>query len=566
MRRMTREEKIALVRGADQLSIGPIDRLGVPALTAVAGVMGVSAKDAAGRPILATAFPANIGMGATWNAGLLEKEGAVIAAQAGSLGRGQVIGPLTEMIPSPLSGRAFESYGEDPWLVSRLVAGFVSGVQGEGEIATAVYGGDLKATRAAREFDQRPLEAAVTEGGAWAVTSGAVTSGAVTTGALGGHPGNSAGDFLRKYLGFRGFATVPGAVREPINEETDREVHAVLRAMFSSGLFDRERKTGVVRESAEQRTLARSAAAQSIVLLKNEGGLLPLDPKTVRSIAVLGPNAAVHRMAGGNYTVAARYSEPPLDALRTIFGSGVHLVTSPEDARKADAAIVFAGTGANSEAETTDRSSLNLPPEQEDLIAAVAKANPRTIVVLIAGFPVETGRWIGGIPAVLDAWFPGEEGGHAIADVLTGAVNPSGRLPVGFPGEIFPFGYGLSYTQFEYSDLAVLPAQVPAGQFVEVSLTVRNTGPREGKETVQLYLRAKGGGAGKLRGMHLCGIQQVDLKPGEATRARFTLMSDAMARFDEEIGDWVQDQGVFEVLVGASSADIRATGTISVTE
>jgi beta-glucosidase len=538
MRRMSPEEKAALLRGEAN------NRLGIPALGVVEGAMGISAKDTTGHPILATAFPANIGMAATWNPDTLEKAGAVIAQQARALGRGQVLGPLTEVVRSPLAGRVFETYGEDPWLTSRMVYGYITGMQGEGEIATAIYSGGSPETRSTREFDFRPLETAITEAGVWAVMQPDVAP---------------IGRLLKGELGFRGFTVPPGS------GDIDDQVRGILRALFSSGVFDRERKIATEIESPAHRAIARAAAGESIVLLKNEGSLLPLDRNKLHRIAVFGPNAAVNRMAGGNYTVAARYSDPPLDALRAMFGSRISTAISPKDAANADVAIVFVGTGALTEAENLDRTSLNLPVLQNELVADVAKANPRTIVVVIAGAPIAMDKWINEVPAVLDAWFPGEEGGHAIADVLTGVVNPSGRLPITFPA--FPFGFGLSYTQFEYTNLAILPPQVGPGQFVEVSVTVSNTGTRAGRETVQLYLHATHSSASILRDpQNLRAFQRVDLKPGESQRVHFTLNSHATAYFDEKRQDWVQDQQVFEVRVGSSSRDIRATGTLEVTE
>ncbi len=527
--RMQTEEKLALIAHHGN------QRLGIPALETVEGEMGISAK------VTATAFPANIGMAASWDPALAEEEGAVIAQQARSLGRGEVLGPLTEISHSPLSGRVFETYGEDPWLTSRMVMGYINGVQGEGEIATALFGAGIATQRSGRESDLRPLEAAVTEAGVWAVMPRYGSAGDILS-------------FLRQALGFRGFAAVP----EAASDEIDDQVRGILRAMFASGVFDREAKTPGELETPEHRAVARTAAAESIVLLKNEDNLLPLDRQKIRTLAVFGPNAAVNRMAGGSYTVTARYSAPPLEALREVFGgAGIIVPNAPVEASKADAAIVFVGTGATSEGESIDRISHDLPAGQSELIDAVARANPHTIVVVIAGYPVTMNKWIRQVPVVLDAWFPGEEGGHAIADVLTGAVNPAGRLPMTFPE--FPFGFGLSYTQFEFSDLVILPQEVPPGQFVEVSVTIRNAGSRGGKETVQLYLRGKA--APKLRA-----FQQVQLQPGESRRVNFTLTGDATKYFDEKRQEWAQDQAVFEVRVGASSADIRATGKFETTE
>jgi beta-glucosidase len=531
VRRLRPDEQLALVRGA------PIDRLAIPARQTVPGAP-------------ATAFPANIGLAATWNTGLAEQIGGAIAQQARALGHAQILGPLTDISHSPLLGNVFETWGEDPWLASRLVAGYISGVQGEGEIATAIYppAAGSPDTRSARETDLRPLEAAVSEAGVWGV---ALPERAAPE-------SNPIRSFLRAELGFRGFTIQPSASDD---DSLNLQVRGILRAMFSSGAFDREVKQSAEVETPAHRAIARDAAAQSIVLLKNENALLPLEPKRIRRIAVIGPNAALNRIPGASYTVQARYSDPPLDALRAIFGSRLFVAATPADTANADAAIVFAGTGAKTEAETLNRNSLDLPPGQNELIAAVAKANRNTVVVLIAGYPVATASWIHEVPALLDAWFPGEEGGHAIADVLTGAVNPSGRLPIAFAD--FPFGYGLSYTQFEYSGFTIEPGEVSPGQFVEVGLDVRNSGSRAGRETVQLYLRAANSSAPQL----LRGFEQVDLNPGESKRVHFTLTGAATARFDEIRQDWVQpQQSLFEIRAASSSADIRATGTFAVTE
>ena len=550
---MRPDEKLALVRGVRSLSFRGNERLGIPALSAVRGAMGISAD-----AVPATAFPANIGIAATWNPALAEQIGAVIAQQARSLGRGLVLGPLAEISQSPLSGAVFESYGEDPLLASGIASAYITGVQGEGEIATAIYRGSAAQTRLSREHELYPLEEAVSAAGVWSVMPASSPSGPVPEMLLNGQ------------LGFRGFVVSPSRSEFQAEGEIDITARSILRAMFASGVFDREDKTTRPLETPEHRAVARTAAAQSIVLLKNEGGLLPLDPARFRSIAVVGPNAAVNRMAAGSYTVAARYAEPPLQALRSIFGSRV---TMPGDslpqagaaARASDLAIVLVGTGVATEAETRDRTSLDLPAGQDELIQAVAKANPRTIVVIIGGYPVAMDKWLHDVPVVVDAWFPGEEGGPAIADMLSGKVNPSGRLPLAFPN--FPFGFGLSYTQFEYSDLVILPDQVPPGQLAEASLNVRNSGSRPGRETVQLYLHAlRSESSVKRADQELRAFRQVELNPGETQRVRFTLTSKTTAYFDEQRQDWVQDQAVFEVRVGSSSSDIRVTGTLSVIE
>ncbi len=575
MSRMHPDEKIALVRGVQTLSSRENSRLGIPALSTVDGAMGISAKDTSGKPVVATAFPANIAMAATWNPGLMEQVGIVIAQQARALGRGQILGPLTDVAKSTLSGRVFETYGEDPWLVSRMAIGYIGGVQGEGDLATAVFDGGPTDTRIAREFDVRPLEAAVVEGGTWSVKP---------------RDGNPIDGFLYSQLGFRGFSVVPEN-----STALDNQVSGILRGMFASGLFDSDissKASATVLETPAHRTIARAVAAQSLVLLKNADGLLPLDRERIHSIAVIGPNATVNRMAGGSHTVAARYGPAPLDALRAVFGATVVSAASPAETAKADIAIVFVGTGAGTEEEGRDRTSLDLPAGQDELIEAVARANPRTIVVVNSGSAVAMDRWIGRVPAVVEAWFPGEEGGNAIVDVLSGAVNPSGRLPLTFPAAmkdlpaanaglepgyrhfdraaiqpLFAFGFGLSYTKFEYTNLTVNPPRVAPGQFAELGVTIRNAGTRAGRETVQVYLSAQSSASSIDRAVQdLRAFQQVYLNAGEAKRLHFTLSTGATAYFDEKKQDWVQDQAVFEVRVGSSSRDIRATAALAVAE
>ena len=539
LRHLHPDEKLALLRGAATLSLSGNARIGIPPLRAVPGPMGISLP---GVP--ATAFPANIGIAATWDQELTEEIGKTIAQQARALGRGQVIGPLLEL------NHTFESYGDDPFLASRIADSYIEGVQGEGAIATAIFRGNIDDTRAGRESDLHLLESAVTEAGVWAVKL---------------RDDVQPDRFLEGELGFRGFRIFNSP--KDVYDVDDQEVRGVLRAMFASGVYDHPPKASGKVETSEHREIARKAVEESIVLLKNDGGLLPIDPGKIHRIAVLGPNAAVNRMASGSYTVDGRYGPTPLDALRNALGSNIIVaVNTPAEAASADLAIVFAGTGAATEGETTDRSSSDLPENQDDLIASVAKANPHTIVVITAGTPIAMDKWIRSVPAIVDAWFPGEEGGDAIASVLTGKVNPSGRLPIAFPS-LFPFGFGLSYTSFNYSDLEILPSQAPPGQFFEVSLNVRNAGSREGKETVQVYLHEISSKQNVTRlPQELRAFQQVDLKPGESKRVSFTMPPTTTKYFDENRRDWVQDQAVFEVRVGSSSEDIRGTGRFEVTE
>jgi beta-glucosidase len=406
----------------------------------------------------------------------------------------------------------------------------------------------------------------------------------------------------------------------------DDSVRRMLRVMFSAGLFDSPRRGGQV-DTAGQRAVARKAATEGIVLLKNSGGLLPLSPSKETSVAVIGPSAAIPRTGGGGSSyVMSKYAITALGGIREAAGDRVEVryalgaaMQGEEPANekpdavaalraeavalaaKSDAAIVVVGNSIKIEGESFDRTSMDLPANQDDLIAAVAAANPNTIVVVVAGSPVTMTRWVDRVPAVVYAWYGGQEAGHAIGDILFGRQNPSGKTPVTFPRRfedataygnypgrdlhvtyaegiyvgyrgfekrgvepLFPFGHGLSYTTFEYSDLAVAPARAAPGEPVRVSLTVRNTGPRAGAEIVQLYVH-DGHASLDRPAKELKGFSRVALAPGEFRRVTMTLDRAAMSYFDPARNDWVAEPGVFDVLVGASSADIRLRGSFDLT-
>jgi beta-glucosidase len=399
----------------------------------------------------------------------------------------------------------------------------------------------------------------------------------------------------------------------------DDNVGRILRVMFLSGQFDQPHSaTGEV-DTAEQRALARKAATESIVLLKNDGGLLPLDRAKVHSVAVIGPNAAVAVTGGGGSSlVVPKYSISPLQGIQERAGKRVQVSyalgvamegddRSQDNSRsreqikneavsaaaKADAAIIVVGRSPKLESEDFDIKSLDLPAGQDELIEAVSQANKHTIVVINAGGPVVMSKWIAHVSAIVDMWYGGQEGGNAIADVLFGDANPSGKLPVSFvkewkdspayghyPGEnlqvdyaegiyvgyryfdkkkiepLFPFGYGLSYTKFDYGDLKVSPSAASPGQPLEVSLQVRNSGSRPGAEIVELYVH-DGHSSADRPIQELKGFRRVDLAPGESKVVQFTLDRAAMAFYSAPKKDWVTEPGQFEVLVGSSSRDLR---------
>jgi beta-glucosidase len=415
----------------------------------------------------------------------------------------------------------------------------------------------------------------------------------------------------------------------------DDNVSRILRIMFTAKLFDKpavsvdgQHYTAAVAaiDTPEQRTVARTAAAESIVLLKNTGDLLPI-AKPVHSLAVIGPNAAVARTGGGGSSlVRPAYSVTPLDGIRERAGNAMQVTYSQgvsipgEDASKdspsaraqlrrdaaavaakADAAIVIAGNAPSIESEGFDRKNLNLPEGQDELIQAVAQANKNTIVVINAGSPVAMEPWIDQVPSVLMMWYGGQEGGHAIASVLFGDFTPSGKLPVTFPARIedtpayghypgenlhteyaegiyvgyrhydragiaplFPFGHGLSYTKFDYSDLKITPDKIGPGRRVQVSMTVKNSGQRAGAEVVQLYLH-QGKSSADRPPQELKGFRRVMLTPGQSQTVTFTLDARAMSFYSVAKHAWVAEPSAFDVLVGASSRDIRLKGSFELT-
>ena len=404
-----------------------------------------------------------------------------------------------------------------------------------------------------------------------------------------------------------------------IGEATiDDNVSRILRVIFLSGIFDHPHLGGGEVDTPEERAVALQGETEGIVLLKNENTLLPLDPTKIHSIAVIGPNAAVARTGGGGSSlVRPKYAIAPLDGIKEraaksgiavnyALGVGMEGEDATQDtpearanalkdaadaAAKADVAVVVVGRYNKLESEGFDVKTMDLPAGQDELIAAVEKANPHTVVVLNTGDPVTMTKWIDKTPALLDMWYGGQEGGHALAAILFGDANPSGKLPVtlpkryednpaftNYPGKNlevnyaegiyvgyryydtkniepqFPFGFGLSYTKFEYSDLRILP-KGNDGTWT-VSAQVSNTGARAGAEVVELYVHD---GHAKIdRPAHeLKGFKRVELQSGETKTVKFALNRPALSYWDSKSKDWQIDPGTFEVQIGASSRDIR---------
>ena len=789
--RMTLGEKISMLAGTG-FDSKPVPRLGIPTLRMSDGPVGV-------RWDRSTAFPASIAMGATWDPALIHRLGEAIGIETRAKGRSMILGPCININRVPVGGRSFESFGEDPWLMARMAVGYIRGVQSQHVIATAKHyaanNQEFERTTIDEKVDERTLReiylpafhAAVREAGVLSVMSAYNKLNGLWCSE---NPWLLT-DVLKKEWGFRGFVVsdwgavhstvptanagldiempqgdflndsllVPAVRRHEVTEQViDDKVRRLLRAMEVIGLFDAPPSPDPAAvNSPEHRALAREVEAEGIVLLQNRNGVLPIDVKSTRTIAVIGPGAAVARTGGGGSAyvtpfygvsplegvtaavkgraavttapgcamdqdvtpVPSSWLRPPapdagttglrgeyfanqdftgtpaltrIDArvdfdwgsgspdraipadhfsarwtgalvpqesgefqlsIRSDDGSRLYvngglfidnwgdhagvtksrpitltkgtpvdlrleyyendggalvqlgltsrsndmLASAVELARKSDIAIVCVGNSNEVETEGIDRSSLALPAGQDDLVAAIAAANPRTVVVLTTGSPVLM-PWAGSVGAIVQAWFGGQEVGNALADVLTGAVSPSGKLPVTFPRSwddtparatypgrdgrteyaegifvgyrffdrekkdvLFPFGHGLSYTTFAYGPLALAPVQGGTPHAREVSVEITNTGKREGAEVVQLYVGERNPPVPRPPA-ELKAFARVVLAPGEKKTVRMTLDESSFAYYNTEAKGWTVAPGTYDILVGSSSRDIRSRASV----
>ena len=648
-------------------------RLRIPLLQSEEGTHGVMCS---GK----TVFPEGLALGSTWNMDLLRRIYADEGAEARAVGIHQLYTLVVEPNRDPRLGRNQEGYGEDPFLCARIAESIVRGAQGEdisapdhvvsglchypgqSQPVSGLERGAMEISeRMLREFFLPPWVAGIKGAGALGVMA--------TYPAIDGVPTHASSKILtkilREELGFKGLVLSEGggigtlvyervaadqkeagqmALRagldvgisyepgfmgplvESVAEgkasmaDIDRSVRRVLRQKFSLGLFERpyvdpERAVRAGHGAAAQ-DLALTAAREGIVLLKNEGGALPLR-KDVKRIAVIGPNADDKNNQLGDYapktvlheivTVLGGIKQKvPGAAITYARGADVlgedrsGFADAVKAAKGADVAIVVVGENqqgskAPTDGEGYDVASLDLTGVQEDLVRAVFETGTPTVAVLINGRPLST-RWIAEhVPALVEAWEPGERGGQAVADVLFGDYNPSGRLSITVPRHVgqlpvyynykpskaywvqhgwgrryadmsaaplYDFGYGLSYTKFEYANLRISPqAMGPAGE-VKLSVDERNAGGRAGEEVVQLYLNDAVSSVTRPV-KELRGFEKVALQPGETRTVRFTLTPDDLSLLDQNL-QRVVEPGAFRVMVGASSADIRLNGEFEV--
>ena len=617
-------------------TVGPIPRLCVPMLVLQDGPAGVG-----GLPN-ATQLPAPIALAATFDPLLATSYGWVQGEESRGKGIDVVQGPMLNVARVPESGRVFEGYGEDPYLTTQIANADIAGIQSTGVMAMVKHFAannqetnrgtvnELIDERTLHEVYLPPFRATLTGNGAAAAMcaynqiNGAYSCQApvllTDIAALGwGFPG-----FVRSDLGavHDTAAAFNAGVDQykPSNPQAlvdlvdsgavstsrlDDAVHRVLRQMFAYGLFDRApagTATSVVTSPADA-GVALTVARQSAVLLKNNA-MLPLSG-ALRRIAVSGPGAdAVPVTAGfGSSRVVAPYVVTPLTAIRKRAGIAVRVSYSASAlstaqisaaaraAAHSNVAVVFVGTA---DSEGRDRPSLSLPASQDRLVVAVARANPHTVVVVNSGGPVVM-PWLRRVAAVIEAWYPGQESGTALAELLFGDVDFSGRLPLSFPWHtadtpvsspsrwpgvdgvasyserlqvgyrwylhqripvMFPFGWGLSYTTFRVRGLTVTPA---GGGGATVALTVTNTGLRAGTATPQVYVRLPGSAREPSR--RLAAFTKVSLRPGRSRRVTMRLTPDAFSYWDVGTHAWVSAQGQSVVFAGTSARDLPLSQT-----
>ncbi|GIG21177.1 glycosyl hydrolase [Cellulomonas chitinilytica] len=637
----------ALLSGADMSHTRSEDE-GTPALTLSDGPNGLAMNlpDWSGK-VPATCFPSGTALAATWDESLVTAVAAAIGREARAAGADVLLGPSINIKRSPLGGRGFEYYSEDPFVAGRIGAAFVNGVQSAGVGACvkhfALNSQETDRMRVSAEVSDRALREIYLAAFEHVVTTASpamvMASYNKVNGTYATQSRHLLTEVLRDEWGFDGAVVSDwGAVDdrvEALRAGLDLEMPGPgigsLRRILAA-VDDGDLDPATVVQSAERlrlvadswggrpavaadldrhHELAVNAAAASIVLLTNDG-VLPLST-TGGTVAVIGELARVpHYQGGGSANASATRLDTPLEALvealdrSVIFSAGYSSDAGERQrladdavraAREADIAIVFLGPGEGSESEGYDRGSLELPPEQRALLTRVTAANPRTVVVLDNGGIVLTSPWSQHVAALVEAWLPGQGGGTAIARVLTGAVNPSGRLtetiPLrladtpafpSFPGHggrvmhgegvfvgyrgydhserevAFPFGHGLSYTQFAYDGPAVIDDGDQTGD-VLVEFTLSNVGDVAGAEVWQVYIRPEHRGDDRpVRTLAAFGKSQ--LAAGATTRIIATIPARAFAHWDERREGWATDAGSYLVELAASSRDIRTVTTV----
>lgn len=693
IKKMTLEEKVGLLHGNSKFYVAGVERLGIPEWSLSDGPHGVRAEInrhdwayAGWTNDSASYFPTGTAFAAAWNPELAYRRGEVLGEEARWRKKDVLLGPGVNIIRSPLCGRNFEYMSEDPYMNSVLAVAYIKGLQSRDVACSvkhfAVNNQETNRTtvdvecseRALREIYLPAFKAAVQEGGALTV----MAAYNKFRGEFCAENNYLVRKILRNEWGFDGVyvtdwgaahSTVPSMeagldlemgtlidkyedwyYANPLIEAVksgkipmslvDEKVGDVLRVMIKTNVLDPKKRFGPgSMNTKEHQQATYDAAAEAIVLLKNQNNLLPLDFSSIKSLAVIGDNATRKHSNGGlSSEIKAVYEVTPLEALRAKWGDKVDirfaqgyeklstfvegsnngqssgtfssktqesdalLKEAVEVARTSDVALLVCGLNHDYDTESFDRLNMDIPYGQVELIQEVVKANPCTIVVMIAGSPLNMAAVDICSPAIVWAWFNGMEGGNALVDVLSGKVNPSGKMPFttpvsldqspahalgNFPGRdlkvnyeedilvgyrwfdtkglpvVYPFGYGLSYTTFNYSNLNTDKKTYDQADTIQATFTLTNTGDREGAEVAQLYVSDPV--CSVMRPVkELKGFKKVFLKPGESRRITLDIPVSSLAFYSEAQSQFVVEPGEFILQLGASASDIKQRISVEV--
>ena len=688
--RMTLEEKVAILHAQSKFSSAGVPRLGIPEVWCTDGPHGIRPEvlwdeweQAGWTNDSCTAFPALTCLAATWNPEMSALYGKSIGEEARYREKDILLGPGVNIYRTPLNGRNFEYMGEDPFLSARMVVPYVREVQKNGVAACVkhfalnnqeqnrLYHDVVVDDRALHEIYLPAFKAAVEEGGAWAIMG----SYNKYKGQHCCHNQYLLNDILKRDWAFDGVVVsdwggvhdtkqaagngldlefgswtngvdwsldisnvydnyfLAGPYLEMLRQgkasvkQLDDKARRVLRLIFRTAMNTRKPFGSL--NSPEHLAAARRIAGEGMVLLKNDGGVLPIDLAKAKTIAVVGENAIkMMTVGGGSSSLKVRHEYTPLEGIRAAADGKAEViyergyvgdvtgdyngVKTGQDlsekrseaqliadavaaARKADAVIFVGGLNKSrhQDSEQVDRLEYGLPYSQDKVIKALADTNPNLAVVIVSGNAVAM-PWIDRVPAVLEAWFSGSEAGNALADVVFGAVNPSGKLPFTFPvrlednsahalGEypgtdkvtynegifvgyrwhdkeqlkpLFAFGHGLSYTTFDITNVQADRTTLAANGRIRVSADVTNTGSRPGAEVVQLYIGDEESSLPRPV-KELKGFQKIALDPGQTQTVTFEITPDMLQYYDDAKGAWVAEPGTFTAYVGAASDDIH---------
>lgn len=620
VQQMTLDEKISLIAGyQDGFHTAPVERLGIPEIRMADGPQGVR------NNTKSTLFACGVAAAASWNPSLVREMGVALGQDSRARGVHILLGPGVNICRSPLCGRNFEYFGEDPFLAAETAVAYIEGVQSQGVMATvkhfALNNQEYDRHHVNSVADERTINEIYFPAFRAAVERAHVGSVMTSYNPVNGvHSAENAyliGQTLRGKWNFQGFTMsdwtstytpllmvqdgvdleMPRAfcytaeTLKPLLErgvitekQIDDKVCRILQTYIAFGFLDRPQlDSSIPEDNPYSREVAYRLACESIVLLKNDG-ILPL--KKNRRIALSGPGAEVIPCGGGSGAVDPLYTVSLKEGLQLL---------GARFSEKADVEIVALGFDKTTEKENHDR-TFALPEGQETFVEEALARGRKVILIVNAGGAVDLSRIEGRVSAILWAWYPGQEGGKALAEILYGKVNPSGRLPVSFPralednpaqpyyapsepynkrghtvvpttyaegiftgyrgyGEtapLYPFGFGLGYTDFSYSELTV----TPAGDGFDVRLEVRNSGNRDGSETVQIYVHEEYPCVPRpVR--ELKGFCKVSIPKGQARTVTVHLPREAFAYYDSDSHGWVVNPGAFTIEAGASAADIR---------